>query len=328
MKRVTTADIAAASGFSRTTVSLALNNHPRVSPVTKERIREVAASMGFPGWRPALPANLLVIVPEGAADRGDLCTCYLSGMAQTADAMGANCVPLTYSDSATSLWVLDHHLRSASSSNTAVIVAGRHDRRMQLVEKAQAAGHPVVVLFGEERPDISIIRVNEVASAEKAVRFLADRGIGGLTFLGDTRSAPYMAQRQKGALATAAALGIESTVWTVTEGAQKRAQESLPGQPRHGDAILAGSPSLALFCLARLQEAGVRVPEDVQLMTFDHSPRVESTSIFITSVGFTPRLAGKLAAETALKILDCQIERCIVDMPTHIVERKSTRRVR
>ncbi|WP_309382654.1 LacI family DNA-binding transcriptional regulator [Cerasicoccus frondis] len=45
--RTTIRDIAAAAGVSATTVSLALRNHPRISPATRERIAALAEEMGY-----------------------------------------------------------------------------------------------------------------------------------------------------------------------------------------------------------------------------------------------------------------------------------------
>ncbi|MBR3584194.1 MAG: LacI family DNA-binding transcriptional regulator, partial [Kiritimatiellae bacterium] len=41
MKRRTIKDIAKESGFSLSTVSLVLNNHPRISQSTRDRVMEV-----------------------------------------------------------------------------------------------------------------------------------------------------------------------------------------------------------------------------------------------------------------------------------------------
>lgn len=46
-RRVTIRDIAAAAGVSIMTVSLALRNHPRISPATTERVKAVAEKLGY-----------------------------------------------------------------------------------------------------------------------------------------------------------------------------------------------------------------------------------------------------------------------------------------
>lgn len=46
-KRVTLKDVAAASGVSETTVSLALRNHPRISKATKKKVEETVARLGY-----------------------------------------------------------------------------------------------------------------------------------------------------------------------------------------------------------------------------------------------------------------------------------------
>jgi LacI family transcriptional regulator len=46
-KRVTLSDLAAASGFTATTVSLALRNHPRISEATSAKIKALADELGY-----------------------------------------------------------------------------------------------------------------------------------------------------------------------------------------------------------------------------------------------------------------------------------------
>lgn len=45
--RITLSDIAAKAGVHVTTVSMALRNHPRIPPVTRDRIKALAAEMGY-----------------------------------------------------------------------------------------------------------------------------------------------------------------------------------------------------------------------------------------------------------------------------------------
>ena len=47
MKRRTIKDIAKESGFSLSTVSLVLNNHPRISQATRDRVMEVVRKYDF-----------------------------------------------------------------------------------------------------------------------------------------------------------------------------------------------------------------------------------------------------------------------------------------
>lgn len=47
MARVTLSDIAAAVGYSKNTVSLALRGNPQIPEATRERVRKVAAKMGY-----------------------------------------------------------------------------------------------------------------------------------------------------------------------------------------------------------------------------------------------------------------------------------------
>src|SRR5262245_23907323 len=57
-RRVTSADVARASGVSRATVSYVLNNDPRqsISPETRERVLQAVEELGY---RPFAPARIL-----------------------------------------------------------------------------------------------------------------------------------------------------------------------------------------------------------------------------------------------------------------------------
>lgn len=74
-KRVTLVDVARAAGVHHTTVSLALRNHPRLPAATVDRLKSLAARMGY---RPDPALASLVAYRNGiAAQKNTQCLAYL-----------------------------------------------------------------------------------------------------------------------------------------------------------------------------------------------------------------------------------------------------------
>jgi DNA-binding LacI/PurR family transcriptional regulator len=91
------------------------------------------------------------------------------------------------------------------------------------------------------------------------------------------------------------------------------------------DALVCGNDATALAALERLQERGVRVPEDVAVIGFDDIPEAAASTPALTTVRQPMMQVGREAAHMLLKHMrnkNAPIEKKV--LPVELVQREST----
>ena len=79
---------------------------------------------------------------------------------------------------------------------------------------------------------------------------------------------------------------------------------------------------VAIRVVSRLQKRGVRVPEDMAVVSFDNSQYSDLAPVHLTSLSHGSRNLGELAANLMLRLLrgeECRSE----TVPWQLVERES-----
>lgn len=117
--------------------------------------------------------------------------------------------------------------------------------------------------------------VSHEAAGQLAANYLLDKGYRRITFLLDTEGEGKIAQRRLDGL-TAALEEEELTIETIPgvngyEDSYRQTGELLE-RPERPEALLCANNYLAIGCLQMLRQKGVRIPEDMALMTFDNYP--------------------------------------------------------
>jgi LacI family transcriptional regulator len=78
--------------------------------------------------------------------------------------------------------------------------------------------------------------------------------------------------------------------------------------PRKPDAVFAASDSMALGALRALRRAGVKVPDDVALVSFDDLPHAATADPPLTTVRQAIQRRGAMEVETLIDILHNGLE--------------------
>ena len=89
------------------------------------------------------------------------------------------------------------------------------------------------------------------------------------------------------------------------------------------DAYVCYNDELANFLILQLQKRGVRIPEDIAIVSFDNSTYSELCPIPITSLSHGKENVGRIAAQSMLKLLNGEYCRP-VQVPWILVERESS----
>jgi len=280
-RRPTLADVAAASGMSKSAVSMILNNRPgsRLSPETATRVRHAAESLGY---RPNPAAQSLrwgKTHTVGFVSDLVTVTRFASGMIHGA-------------------------LRTAHTHNHTVLIAETEGQPDRLQDEISAMVHhrvdgilvglmaarlidvakvpkdlPLVIVNGLTTQDHPSVLPEEYAAGHAVASSLIDAGHTRIGIIGDLpitaedlRSSATIPQRFQGiddALNAAGIVASRVTVphWTPDIGYD----EALRLLPAHPDltAIIATNDSVAFGVYQAAHHLGIRIPEDLSVISFD-----------------------------------------------------------
>ncbi len=324
--------IAKLGKVSRSTVSRVLNNHPNVSPATRERVLEIIHKMNFQpnvgarGLAKGYTRVLGLVIPMGVAAL--FTDPYFPSFIQ---GVSAAC---NVHDHSVMLWLAEPEyerrtIRQIMHSGLldGVIVAS--NLLDDPVVQALLEGDLPFILNGRHPNDsrVNYVDIDNIASAREAVLHLLRLGrkrIGTIAgphdmIAGADRLDGYIAAlRDRGQLVDSDLI-IESDF---TEAGGYNAMQRLLA--RRPDAVFAASDAMAVGALRALREAGLHVPEDVAVVGFDDMPFAARTDPPLTTVRQPIHRSGELATETLIDLIQHphSAPRRII-LPTELIVRTS-----
>lgn len=273
--RVTRADVAAAAGTSVAVVSYVVNNGPRpVSAATRARVLE---AIELTGYRPDVVARALaggftqtfgLLVP-------DVSNRFFAELAhQVEERVYASGHLILLADSA------DDPMRERELMNALLerrvdgIMLASVDADPDL-SGAIAAGAPVVLLdrIAPSALTSSVVPDN-IGGARAATEHLIEHGRRRIGFIAGPAALPTSQDRATGWESALAAAGLERG--PLVEAPFSRAGGLEAGRrlllgPDRPDAVFASNDQQAVGLLRAAHDLGVRVPEDLGVITFDGS---------------------------------------------------------
>ena len=308
---MTARDVAAAAGVSRATVSYVFSAHARVAvaAATRARVLGVARDLGYTpnplarGLRGERTGVLGVVIGNIDANHVGLDIVRAIGRAAAAaghqvliaDAGGA---PARESAEARVLRdrAVDGIIFNGPADPTSVLLARDAGIPTVMVERyAPVAGVPGLC-------------VDERAGSRLAVRHLAELGHRRLGYVGLADLHEADRARFEGAAAEAAALGLELRPGWVYRRRDQGARATFAfcrrmlGRPSRPSAVYAGGNLFAIEVLRAAREVGLRVPEDLSLVSFDDQ-YAEVTVPRLTTVCAAPEDLGAAAVGLLLRLL-------------------------
>ncbi len=328
-------DIARKAGVSRSTVSRVINDEPYVSETTRVKVQAVIRSEGY---SPNPAARMLVtqrtrvigvVIPHTlhvAFQDPYYFPTLLQGVAEAT----------TSRDYAMLLWMGERGeeetfysriLRQNRLMDGLIIASATSDD--PLVAHLVETGTPFVMV---ERPSrftdrISYVSVDNVQAAQQAVAHLVNLGrtrIGTITGALDIVDGADRLTGYRNALHVA---GLPFDPALVAEGRFTH-QSGYVGAKRllkaQVDAIFAASDITAIGALQALDEAGVRVPQDVALVGFDDLPNSVQVTPQLTTVRQPIHHKGSLATNLLLDLIEGTLPTPQQQLlPTQLVIRQS-----
>ena len=314
----TSRDIAEIAGVSQATVSRALRNSPLVRRETRERIQEIAKDLNYfvnrnaAGLRTHQSNSIaLLMFDETGGEDAEINPFFLSMLGHII----RSAARLGY-DVLVSLQQLhdDWHVEyQASHRADGLILLGYGDYRSykeKLSALADASTH--FIIWGpivEDQPGHSL-GCDNVSGGLQATRHLVDIGRRRIAFLGNTtRRCPEFAARYAGYLEALDAAGIQDNPRLKVDADNLeelgvRAVETLLETGEEFDAIFAVTDVIAIGAMKALQQAGLRVPEDVSVVGFDDMPLAAHVTPALTTVRQDIRQASEGLVEGIVGLIE------------------------
>ncbi|WP_029432062.1 LacI family DNA-binding transcriptional regulator [Blastococcus sp. URHD0036] len=273
-------DVAARAGVSLQTVSRVVNGSPHVAPLTRQRVEQAIAELGY---RPNTAARALV---TGATRTIGLVTHNLHqyGPAQTMVGLERSARHAGYS---LRIAVLDEASGAAMQAAVEDLVAESVDAVVALATYADAldavdrltTSVPVVTVQAGPDPRRPTVWVDQEAGARLATRHLLELGHATVHHVAGPVSSLEARRRLAGWRAELRAAGVPAPTplrgdWTPASGlrAGQRLVERLGDPAARPTAVFVGNDQMAVGMLRALADAGVDVPGEVSVVGFDDVP--------------------------------------------------------
>jgi DNA-binding LacI/PurR family transcriptional regulator len=305
MAKPTMDDVARRAGVSRALVSLALRDSGKVSASSRAAVLAAAEELGY---RPNLIARHLASKRTRTFGLliNDLHNPYFPGVAdgikRAADERGyrllLNSAFLDDDDERTALETFIDFLVDG------IIVTGsRVDQ--SVIERAARSTPIVVVSRPLESDSVDTINNDDELGATLAVEHLVELGHRHIWHIDGGRGAGA-ANRRAGYEATMRRFGLEPHVvpGAFTEGSGVDAAQAALASGQPITAIFAGNDLSALGALDVIDEAGLRVPDDISVVGYDNTFVAALRHVALTTVDQGRERLGRLAIDALIERIE------------------------
>jgi LacI family transcriptional regulator len=301
-RRATVRDVAAAAGVSQATASRALSGNPKVSPDLARRVLAASRQLGYTAnvmaraLRTQQTGTIGVVVPA-------ITNPYFISAVEALERVLA--------DSERSLVLCDAQNSCAVEAQRIELLLNRMVDGLVVVPVARdsapalrfAAERGPVVQFDRfvEDTGTDFVGADNVDGVRQAVSHLRERGAASIAYVGAEPTSSAASERLRAYQELAQDVGREGPLLGEfsTDWGQEAARRLLAGRGLP-DAVMCGSDTIAVGLLAVLRDAGVAVPGDLLVASYDDSPMGRITSPRLTSV----RQPVDVMAREAVRLLD------------------------
>ncbi|WP_180900544.1 LacI family DNA-binding transcriptional regulator [Martelella soudanensis] len=304
------ADIAARTGYSKNTVSLALRDSPRIPEATRLLIREAASALNY------LPNHVAKSLTSRETKTIGLVLADITNpvLTETSRMIEKELAKLGYG----TLFATSNNTRREEVAaiemfrsrqvDGMLVYPARGDRNFDHLIALRRANFPVVLLTSGDNIGVDMVSVDERLGVYKAVRHFIDLGHRRIGTL-DTNAAEGNHEKFDGYLQALASAGIgfdpELQVAPAGYGPSAGfwAMDMLMAAANRPTAVFVANDYIAVGAVRWCQRQGLRIPEDVALIGFDNLEMSEFLSTPLSSVSYEIDILTRLAIERLLKLI-------------------------
>jgi LacI family transcriptional regulator len=333
-RRYTIKDIAEQSGVSLSTVSLVLNDNPRISSETRQRVLRTIQRLGYQpnrmaralAWRHS--RTLAVLVPQLRHAFADVYFGEIvSGIYDRASKLGYKILlevaRAEFVENKEYLQLYDQKFVDG------MLFIGANSRHRFVAELTDGSRPFMLVNNYSKEYDLNYIVSNYRYGAWQATQHLVRLGHRHIGFisggLGEIQTSQDIFESFQEVLTEH---GIEfgpaqmEDGWLTEEGGMKAAEQLLRRNPNL-TAIFALNDKMALGAIKKLHELGLRVPHDIAVVGFDDIPAASYSIPGLTTVHQPLYEIGKLACERLIELIHGKTARVQEVIPIYLTVRES-----
>lgn len=307
-------DFAKLAGVSKTTVSMAFNDNPRIPQKTKEKVLKAAKKFGY---QPSMVARSLKSKKTKAIGlmlpsiTNPFFPQVVKGVEDAAFKNGYSVVFCNFDEKIEkeslyfqmfeNRWI-DGIIFSGVTGDT---------QEINYIEQIQKKGIPIVFIDrGLEGHFNNVVMIDNDEATYKGAKYLLDLGHRRIGFINGPAGIRIFDKRLQGYKKALQDHGIELDETLIVEGEQssKTAESAVRqflAQALSPTAIFITSDLVAIAVLRTVQKSSLKVPQDISVMGFDDIPLVSLVSPSLTTIAQPIQEMGR----EAFKLLIERIER-------------------
>lgn len=329
--RYTIRDIAAMAGVSRSTVSLALNDSPKIKAKTKLEVLELIDRLGY---RPNTAArnlvrrstrSICVILPQiGHVFSDYYFSESLSGIVEVIARREYHLMVEMASEKFKSERKAMNLFRQNATDG--MLCLGNLNTDQYIVDLAQS-GCPIV-LVNSSLPGVSQVVGDNVTAAFDAVKHLHSLGHTRIGHIRGPESVTTAVDRTAGFLKAVTELGLDYSddllaIGYFDESSGYEAMKWLLSGERPPTAVFTTNDNMAIGAMAAIRDAGKSVPEDVAVFGGDDIQLARYVKPRLSTMKQNMYEIGQLACELLFEQLEGNTRRPKIEVPLELVIRES-----
>jgi LacI family transcriptional regulator len=312
-RHVTIKQVAQEAGVSIQTVSRVLNNRPDVSPETRQRIQKIIDDLCYQPFAIArgLATKRTFTLGLIASDFTD----YWFAKVVTGAEAEARKHGYFFMLGSTDCNPQDEpkFLRLLTERHVEGILFVRANRPcdMDYLRNLQQSGIPVVSTgFYLPDPELSFIEVDNLDGGQKATQHLISLGHKQIAMITGPSNPNSVTERMKGYHLALQSAGIPADPKLIVHGetwlhrSGYDAMKVLLGRKVPFTAVFAHNDRLAKGAISALNEAGLKVPQDISIIGYDDIPEAEFSDPPLTTIRQPMQEVGTAAAELLIKLIE------------------------
>lgn len=327
-------DVAKWAKVSVATVSMVLNDNPRISRATQLRVQKVIDQAGYRPNRLAQSLSsrytrvLAVLLPalrHGFGDSyfGEL----ISGICDRAGKLGYK---VMLEQAKPEFVKAKGHIEIFERRYVdGILCLGSNDRQHYLEEFSDRRYPLIVVDNYLEQWNLDHVVCNYRAGAEQVMNYLLQLGHRQIGFINAALEVRTSRDRHDVYVQRLKSMDVQvHSDWTedgkfTERGGAEAAKRILTAAP-DVTAIFAGNDKMALGAMHYCSLSGRKVPDDISIIGFDDMQHAAFVNPALTSVHLPLYEVGSLACERLIERIREKVERVAEVLPTHLVVREST----
>ena len=305
-KRVTISQLADALGLTKGTVSRALNGYPDISDSTRQRVERQAERMGYrplgqaQGIRTGRTRSLGLVLQMNVHDaQRPFLADFIAGISQTAAEENWSLSVATAGSEAEMLDAMERLIDERKADGFILPRTMVDDARVALCR----ANDVPFVLFGRtgDMTGCAWYDILGEDAMEEAVLRLASLGHRRIGFVNSDLDYNYAVLRDEGFRTGMARADLELDEGLIRHGCMtpaqgERATLDMLDTPTPPTALVFATDNAALGAYAACSKRGLRVGQDLSLISYDGAPESGFTDPPLTTFDVDTRLAGERLA--------------------------------